>query len=108
MRSTSSLVRFSNPFTLPGHSRVLPAGMYEVVGEEELLKGSDFQTFRRKETFLLVRGRDRRAGCGDRHRIAESDLAALLALDRDLSAGLIEHRAAPAGPSAHSGARSAG
>jgi len=90
IRSTSSLVRFSHPFTLPGVPGVLPAGMYEVVGEDEILRGADFETFRRTETFLLVRGPDRSAGRGARCPVSEADLRRMLARDRAASVALTQ------------------
>jgi hypothetical protein len=36
-RTNRAIVFFSNPFSLEGVGRVLPAGSYEVVTEEELI-----------------------------------------------------------------------
>ena len=42
MRSITSTVTFSNPFTLSGYPGDLPAGEYEILVEEELLQGLSF------------------------------------------------------------------
>jgi hypothetical protein len=39
IRTTRKIVEFSNPFTMEGVGRVLPAGNYEVVTDEELIEG---------------------------------------------------------------------
>ena len=43
MRSTKSTVTFSNPFTLSGYPGELPAGDYEVIVKEELLRGLELR-----------------------------------------------------------------
>ena len=39
IRTTRKIVQFSNPFSIEGVGRVLPAGNYEVVTDEELIEG---------------------------------------------------------------------
>lgn len=84
MRSTRSTVTFSNPFTLPGYPGDLPAGDYEVLVEEELLRGPSFEAYRRTATYLTVRGRGDHAGQTELRAISNSDLEK--ALSRDLGA----------------------
>lgn len=52
-RTTSS---FARPFRLQGIDRVLPAGSYEVVTEEELIEGLSFPVYRRVSTVIFVPG----------------------------------------------------
>ncbi|MCV2880305.1 hypothetical protein OE699_15795 [Sedimentimonas flavescens] len=86
MRSTKSTVTFSNPFTLPGHPRDLPAGDYEVLVEEELLQGLSFEAYRRTATYLTVCGRGSHAGRIELRAISDSDLQEALRRDATTSA----------------------
>jgi hypothetical protein len=54
MRTTRKTVIFSNPFLLESVGRVLPAGNYEVVTDEELIEGLAFPVYRRVATMMLV------------------------------------------------------
>jgi hypothetical protein len=54
MRTTRKTVIFSNPFSLESVGRVLPAGDYEVVTDEELIEGLSFPVYRRVATMMLV------------------------------------------------------
>jgi hypothetical protein len=42
IRTTRKIVKLSNPFSIEGVGRVLPAGDYEVVIDEELIEGISF------------------------------------------------------------------
>ena len=53
-RTTRKAVEFSNSFSLEGIGRMLPAGSYEVVTDEELIEGLSFPVYRRVATMLLV------------------------------------------------------
>jgi hypothetical protein len=53
IRTTSC---FRRPFLLKGVDRMLPAGSYEVITEEELLDGLSFPVYRRLSTVILVPG----------------------------------------------------
>jgi len=83
MRSTKSTVTFSNPFTLPGYPAELPAGDYEILVEEELLRGLSFEAYRRTATYLTVRGTGSHAGRTELRAISDRDLKE--ALSRDAS-----------------------
>ncbi|MFW8636085.1 hypothetical protein [Cribrihabitans pelagius] len=85
MRSSRSMVTFSNPFTLAGYQDELPAGEYEVAVEEELLQGLSFEAYRRTATYLMVHGRSGRAGRTEVRLITQKDLEA--ALNRDSGPG---------------------
>lgn len=82
MRSSRSKVTFSNAFSFPGYSGELPAGRYEVVVEEELLRGLSFEAYRRTATFLRVKGRGRHAGRTEMRPITKHDLDTALSRDR--------------------------
>lgn len=78
IRSTRSTVTFSNPLTLPGHPGDLPAGDYEVIVEEELLQGLNFEAYRRTAIYLTVPAKGARSGRSEMRVISESDLKAAL------------------------------
>ena len=50
IRTTRKIVEFSNPFSMKGVGRVLPAGNYEIVTDEELIEGLSFPVYRRVAT----------------------------------------------------------
>ena len=80
IRTTRKTVTFSNPFSLAGIGRTLPAGSYEVVTDEELIEGLSFPVYRRVATMMLVPGPSRQASV-EMLSLDPRDLAA--ALDRD-------------------------
>ncbi len=53
-RSLSKTVVFSRPFLLKGIDRMLPAGPYQVVTDEELIEGISFPVYRRVATMIFV------------------------------------------------------
>jgi hypothetical protein len=61
-RTLSKTVVFSKPFLLKGVDRILPAGDYRVVNDEELIEGLSFPAYRRVATIrrnLIERRRSR-------------------------------------------------
>ena len=55
-RSRRETVHFKHPFRIRGVDRLLPAGAYEVVTDEEMIEGLSFPCFRRVATMLMVPG----------------------------------------------------
>jgi hypothetical protein len=53
-RSLNQTVVFNKPFLLRGLGRVLPAGDYRVVTDEELIEGISFPAYRRVSTMIFV------------------------------------------------------
>jgi hypothetical protein len=53
-RTHSKTVVFSKPFLLKGVDRILPAGDYRVVTDEELIEGLSFPVYRRISTMMFV------------------------------------------------------
>jgi hypothetical protein len=53
-RSLSETVVFNKPFLLKGVDRILPAGDYRVVTDEELIEGISFPAYRRVSTMIFV------------------------------------------------------
>jgi hypothetical protein len=72
IRTTRKIVEFSNPFSIEGIGRVLPAGSYDIVTDEELIEGLSFPVYRRVATMILAYTRSSPvpsteiSGCGNR------------------------------------------
>jgi hypothetical protein len=87
IRSHTETLVFDTPFRLKGLDRLLPAGSYDVLTDEEMIEGLSFPCFRRVATTIKVPGewpfasaiemittsaielsdaqRDNKAACGD-------------------------------------------
>jgi hypothetical protein len=50
MRSRREIVAFRHPFRIEGVGRLLSAGAYKVVTDEEMIEGLSFASFRRVAT----------------------------------------------------------
>ena len=54
VRSRREIVTFKHPFQIRGIDRVLPAGAYEVITDEEMIEGLSFASYRRVATMIMV------------------------------------------------------
>jgi hypothetical protein len=54
IRSRRETVTFKHPFRIRGVDRLLPAGSYEVITDEEMIEGLSFAAFRRVATMIEV------------------------------------------------------
>jgi len=54
IRSRREVVTFKHPFQIRGIDRLLPAGDYEVITDEEMIEGLSFASFRRVATMIIV------------------------------------------------------
>jgi hypothetical protein len=54
VRSRREVVTFKHPFQIRGIDRLLPAGDYEVITDEETIEGLSFEAFRRVATMIMV------------------------------------------------------
>ncbi|KYK49412.1 hypothetical protein A1D31_25585 [Bradyrhizobium liaoningense] len=54
IRSRREIVTFKHPFHIRGIERILPAGAYEVVTDEETIEGLTFAAYRRVATMITV------------------------------------------------------
>ena len=54
MRTTRKMITFDSPFSLSGVDRLLPAGDYQVVTDEEPIDGLSFLAYRRVSTMILL------------------------------------------------------
>lgn len=56
MRTQRETVTFKYPARIKGIERLLAAGAYEVVTDEEMIEGLSFPSFRRVATMIMVPG----------------------------------------------------
>ena len=56
IRTRRETVRFERSFSLKDLDRNLPAGIYEVITDEEMIEGLSFSCFRRVATMIMVPG----------------------------------------------------
>jgi hypothetical protein len=54
IRSRRETITFRHPFRIKGVDRLLPAGAYEVITDEEMIEGLSFASFRRIATMIMV------------------------------------------------------
>jgi hypothetical protein len=54
MRSRRETITFNHPFRIAGVDRLLSAGAYEVITDEEMIEGLSFASFRRVATMIMV------------------------------------------------------
>jgi len=55
-RSRRETVTFKHPFQLKGLGRLIPAGSYDVITDEEMIEGLSFASYRRTATMIIVPG----------------------------------------------------
>ena len=55
IRTRRETVTFHHPFQIRGIDRLLPAGAYEVITDEEMIEGLSFPAYRRVATMIMVR-----------------------------------------------------
>jgi hypothetical protein len=54
VRSRRETITFKHPFRIKGIERLLAAGAYEVITDEEMIEGLSFAAFRRVATMIVV------------------------------------------------------
>jgi hypothetical protein len=54
MRSRREVITFKHPFRIEGVDRLLSAGAYEVITDEEMIEGLSFASYRRVATMIMV------------------------------------------------------
>jgi hypothetical protein len=54
MRSRHETITFRHPFCIRGIDRLMPAGAYEVITDEEMIEGLSFASYRRVATMIMV------------------------------------------------------
>ena len=74
-RSRRETVHFRHPFRIRGVDRLLSAGAYEVVSDEEMIEGLSFPCFRRVATMIMVPGEAPRSSSVEMISISSVDLS---------------------------------
>ena len=87
IRSRREIVTFRHPFRIGGLDRLLPAGAYEVVADEETIEGLSFEAFRRVATMIKVPAEGRRGLAMEVVSIGPVDLADAQRIDASASDG---------------------
>jgi hypothetical protein len=74
-RSRRETIIFRHPFRIKGIDRLLQAGAYEVITDEEMIEGLSFASFRRVATMIMVPGAAPRAASMEMISISAIDLS---------------------------------
>jgi len=86
-RTTRTTVTFSEPFALRGSDELLPAGVYDLIIEEERLQGLTFDAYRRTGAFLEIATNPRFPGRTELRPVSDADLQQARAHDAAHDAG---------------------
>jgi hypothetical protein len=81
VRTSSKTVTFAHPFLLKGVDRILPAGDYRIVTDEELIEELSFPVYRRVATMIFVPAESGSASTVEMMTIDPQDLQAAQELD---------------------------
>jgi hypothetical protein len=74
-RSRRETLSFKHPFRIKGIDRLLSAGDYEVITDEEMIEGLSFPSFRRVATMIMVPGEPPRSSSIEMISISSIDLS---------------------------------
>jgi hypothetical protein len=74
-RSRRETVVFKHPFRIASIERLLPAGAYEVVTDEEMIEGLSFPCFRRVATMMMIPAAPPRSSSVEMISISSIDLS---------------------------------
>ena len=81
VRTSSKTVSFARPFLLKGVDRILAAGQYKVITDEELIEGLSFPVYRRVATMIFLPAESGSASTVEMVTIDPQDLQAAQELD---------------------------
>ena len=85
IRSRREVVTFKHPFQIRGIDRLLPAGDYEVITDEETIEGLSFEAFRRVATIIMVPAENSRGLTREMVSIGSVDLADAQRIDASVA-----------------------
>ena len=74
-RSRRETIHFKHSFRIKGVDRLLPAGAYEVITDDEVIEGLSFPCFRRVATLMVIPGAAPRSSTMEMISISSVDLA---------------------------------
>jgi hypothetical protein len=80
-RSRRETVTFKHPFQLKGLGRLIPAGSYDVITDEEMIEGLSFASYRRTATMMIVPGAPPHASSMEMISIGSLELADVQRID---------------------------
>jgi hypothetical protein len=80
-RSRRETITFRHPFRIKGIDRLLPAGGYEVITDEEMIEGLSFAVFRRVATMIMVPAEAPRSSMMEMVSISSVDLSEAQRID---------------------------
>jgi hypothetical protein len=80
-RSRRETIIFRHPFRIKGIDRLLPAGGYEVITDEEMIEGLSFAVFRRVATMIMVPAEAPRSSMMEMVSISSVDLSEAQRID---------------------------
>ncbi len=75
IRSRRETIIFKHPFRIKGIDRLLTAGAYEVITDDEMIEGLSFACFRRVATMIMVPGESPRKSSMEMISISSIDLS---------------------------------
>jgi hypothetical protein len=84
-RSRRETVHFRHPFRIKGIDRLLSAGSYEVITDEEMIEGLSFPSYRRVATMIMVPAAPPRGSTMEMISIGSVDLADAQRIDASAS-----------------------
>lgn len=84
IRSRREVITFRHPFQIRGVDRLLPAGPYEVITDEEMIEGLSFASFRRIATMIIVPTAASRGSTMEMISIGSVDLADAQRIDASM------------------------
>ena len=75
IRSRRETITFMHPFRIKGIDRLLPAGAYEVITDDETIEGLSFAAFRRVATMIMIPAEAPRSSMMEMVSISSIDLS---------------------------------
>jgi hypothetical protein len=86
MRSRHETITFRHPFRIKGIDRLLAAGAYEVITDEEMIEGLSFASYRRVATMIMVPAATPRGASMEMISIGSTDLSDAQRIDANAPA----------------------
>jgi hypothetical protein len=86
MRSRHEIITFKHPFRIKGIDRLLAAGAYEVITDEEMIEGLSFASYRRVATMIMVPAAAPRGSTMEMISIGSIDLSDAQRIDASATA----------------------
>ena len=84
VRSRRETITFKNPARIKGIPRLLQAGAYDIVTDEELIEGLSFPCYRRISTMIMVPGEPPHQNSTEMLSVGADDLANAERADREM------------------------